>query len=70
MEMIMKLVARCPVCGCVLQLSLADADKRKRCPRCTRLFKVPEADTLKNALEILKTACTDIFVDEKGNVYA
>jgi hypothetical protein len=66
----MKLVARCPVCGYVLQLSLSDADKRKRCPKCTWLFKVPEADTLKKALEILETACTDIFVDEQGNVYA
>lgn len=65
----MKLLARCPVCTTILELSIEDADKRKRCPRCARLFKVPEPETLQNALSVLKSACKDVYVDEQGNVY-
>lgn len=65
----MKLLAKCPVCGVTLELTADDADKRIRCRRCRRLFKVPELDKLHRALDLLQNAAGDMYVDEQGNVY-
>jgi uncharacterized paraquat-inducible protein A len=65
----MRLLAKCPDCRTVLELSISDADKRKRCARCGRLFRVPDTDAMKGALTLLRSARCDVFVDEKGNVY-
>lgn len=66
----MKLQAKCPECGCVMQFDKSDADKRKRCQRCGRLFKVPELEMMKDALKIIEDAEVNVFVDEQGNTYA
>ncbi len=65
----MRLLARCPDCGVAMRLSLEDADKRKRCRQCGRLFKVPALEQLRKALELIKQAHAGVYVDEKGNVY-
>ena len=66
----MKMQAKCPACAYVMTLEVLDADTRKRCPRCSRPFRVPELQTLKEAMKVLKTSCSNIFVDEQGNTYA
>ena len=68
-EETMKLLAKCPDCRAVIELSIADADRRKRCVRCKRLFRVPDTEAMQGALALLQSAQCDIFVDEKGNVY-
>ena len=65
----MRLLAKCPVCKCVTELLMSDADKRIRCAVCRRLFKVPDTDTLRQALDRLAGASSDVFVDENGNLY-
>lgn len=65
----MRLLARCPRCGREMELALADADKRKQCRRCGRLFKVPQPEHLQKALSLLEQARTRVYVDEKGNLY-
>ena len=65
----MRLICKCPRCRTKNALTIEDADKRKRCTECKRLFKVPGPEQLKNALEILETAKTDIYVDVEGNIY-
>lgn len=65
----MRLLARCPDCGVAMRLSLEDADKRKRCSSCGRLFKVPALEQLQKALEQIGQARSRVYVDEKGNVY-
>lgn len=65
----MRLLTKCPDCMIPVELSIADADRRKRCPRCGRMFRVPDTDALGNALALLRSAQTDVYVDEKGNVY-
>jgi uncharacterized paraquat-inducible protein A len=52
-----------------MELTLEDADKRKRCLRCGRLFKVPQPEHLQKALAMLDQAHTKVYVDEKGNLY-
>ena len=65
----MQLLAKCPRCGQVLHLELSDADKRKRCPKCSRLFKVPDAKHLQQALRVIESANATIYVDQDGNTY-
>jgi uncharacterized paraquat-inducible protein A len=65
----MRLLTKCPECGTAIELTLADADRRKRCPRCRGLFHVPDTDALHNALTLLRSARSDVYVDEKGNLY-
>jgi len=65
----MRLLAKCPVCKCVLELQMSDADKRIRCVVCKRLFRVPDIQTLRKSLDQLETAVSDVFVDEQGNLY-
>ncbi len=65
----MRLLARCPDCGFEMTLLLEDADKRKRCRRCGRLFKVPTVEQMRMAIDLLEQAHSKVYVDEKGNVY-
>ena len=65
----MQILAKCPRCGQILQLSLSAADRRLTCPRCRGLFKVPEPAYLEKAMEVLKNAEGTVFVDQDGNVY-
>ena len=65
----MQILAKCPRCGQILQFDSSAADKRKRCPKCMRLFKVPALDHLKKATKVIEDANTTIFVDEDGKKY-
>jgi len=65
----MQILAKCPKCGQILQLSLEAADRRITCPKCYRLFKVPDLEHLEKALEVIKVAGGTVFVDQDGNVY-
>jgi hypothetical protein len=66
----MKLQAKCPKCANVMQFDESDADKRKRCLRCRRMFKVPEPQTMTDAMKVVENAQVGLFVDEQGNTYA
>lgn len=65
----MQLLARCPDCGLEMRLLFEDADKRKRCRHCGRLFKVPALEQMQKALERIGQAQARVYVDEKGNLY-
>jgi len=65
----MRLLARCPQCRQEMELILEDADKRKQCRRCGRMFKVPRPEHLEKALKLLEDAKAKVYVDEKGNLY-
>ncbi|MHC5060383.1 MAG: hypothetical protein ACYTFK_04780 [Planctomycetota bacterium] len=65
----MQILAKCPRCGQKLQLRLAAADRRITCPRCWRLFKVPDLNHLQKALSVIKSAGGTVYVDQDGNVY-
>lgn len=65
----MRLLARCPDCGLEMNLYLEDADRRKRCRQCGRLFKVPALEQMHEALCLIRQAHTRVYVDEKGHVY-
>ena len=46
-----------------------DADKRKRCGKCKRLFKVPDLEEMPKAVDVIEKAKGPIYVDEDGKKY-
>ena len=45
------------------------ADRRIRCRSCGRLFKVPKAEQVPKAADVIEKAKGTIYVDESGKTY-
>ncbi|MBN1795446.1 MAG: hypothetical protein JW804_02120 [Sedimentisphaerales bacterium] len=65
----MKIIAQCPGCGKSWLLKEAAVDCRVRCRYCGLLFKVPELDEMPKAVEKVRKAKGQIYVDQDGNTY-
>ena len=65
----MQIIAQCPGCGSAWLLASSAADRRIRCPKCDRIFKVPSLDDVPKAAKVIKQAKGTIYVDEDGNTY-
>ncbi len=65
----MRMLTKCPDCRIGIALSMADADRRKHCPRCGMLFSVPDTESLGKALDRVRAAGCDVYVDQQGNLY-
>ena len=65
----MQIIARCPQCCSVWQLDSSAADRRIRCGKCGRLFKVPKSDELPKAAKVIERTKGTIYVDEAGRTY-
>ncbi len=66
----MNIIAKCPKCFSSSRLDITSADKRVRCRKCGRLFKLPTLAELQKPIEVIKNAGATVYVDEKGNIYA
>jgi len=65
----MQIIAKCPRCGATLQLDGSAADRRIRCRRCHRLFKVPKLKELSRPVKIIRQSKGKVYADEKGKTY-
>lgn len=65
----MQIIAHCPRCGNSWLLDGSAADRRIRCPKCHRLFKVPKLDEVPKAVKVIKHAKGTIYVDQDGKTY-
>ena len=65
----MQIIAQCPKCGNRWLLDAAAADRRIRCPKCRRLFKIPKLDEVPKAVKVIKQAKGSIYVDQTGKTY-
>ncbi len=65
----MKILAKCPRCSAIIELSAEDADKRKHCAKCGSIFKVPDSTKLDKALAVIRSTDQTVFVDQQGRVY-
>jgi predicted Zn finger-like uncharacterized protein len=65
----MQIIAQCPRCSSPWLLDDAAADRRIRCRKCHKLFKVPKLDEVPKAVKIIKQAKGTIYVDETGKTY-
>lgn len=67
--MLMQIIAKCPECCKTWLLDGSVADRRIRCRKCDRLFKVPKPDDVPKAAEMIGRAKGTIYVDEAGQTY-
>jgi len=65
----MQIIAQCPGCGNNWILNASSADKRVRCPKCSRLFRIPKLEEVPKAVKVIKSAKGTVYVDEAGNMY-
>ena len=65
----MQIMAQCPRCGRVWLLENGTVDRRIRCAKCGRLFKVPKPDEVPKATKVIEQAKGSIYVDEAGKTY-
>ena len=65
----MQIIAQCPRCGHNWLLDSSVADRRIRCQRCRRLFKVPKLEDVPKAVKVIKQAKGTIYVDQNGKTY-
>jgi len=65
----MQIIAQCPVCGSHWLLNANSADKRVKCSKCRKLFRVPKLEEVPKAAKVIKLAKGTIYVDETGKTY-
>jgi transcriptional regulator NrdR family protein len=65
----LEIIVQCPFCRYTEKINEKWADRRRHCPRCSRLFSVPSLEKLPKAAEVIKTANGKIYVDRSGNTY-
>lgn len=65
----MQIIAQCPRCGSGWLLDSSAADRRMRCNKCHRLFKVPKLDEVPKAVKVIRRAKGTIYVDQNGKTY-
>jgi len=65
----MKIISQCPFCGHTWLLDESAADRRIRCLKCLRLFKVPKLDEVPKAEKVIKDAKATVYVDESGKTF-
>lgn len=65
----MQIIAQCPKCRNNWRLDAGAADRRVRCPKCRKLFKIPKLEDVPKATEVIKQAKGSIYVDESGKTY-
>jgi len=65
----MQIIAKCPNCSNNWILDSSAADRRIRCRKCGRLFKVPELAQVPKAVKVIKQAKGTIYVNETGKTY-
>ncbi len=65
----MQIIAQCPKCGNNRLLDASAADRRIRCHKCHRLFKVPKLEEVPKAIKVIEQAKGTIYVDQNGKTY-
>lgn len=65
----MQIIAQCATCGNTSVLDAGAADRRVRCRKCHKLFKVPKLDEVPKAIKVVEQAKGTVHVDEDGKTY-
>ena len=65
----MQIIAKCPGCSSNWRMNGSAADRRVRCKKCGRLFKVPKLEELPDAAKVVGMAKGELYVDQNGNMY-
>jgi len=67
--LLMQIIAQCPKCNNNWRLDAGAADRRVRCPKCRKLFKIPKLEDVPKATEVIRQVKGSVYVDESGKTY-
>jgi len=65
----MQIIAKCPQCGTPWLLDQIAVDRRLKCRKCKKIFKVPRLEEVPKAIKVIQQTKGAIYVDEKGKTY-
>jgi hypothetical protein len=65
----MQIISQCPFCDYSWLLDDSAADRRIRCEKCHKLFKVPNLEDVPKAAKTIKESKGTVYVDESGRTY-
>ncbi len=65
----MQIIAKCPKCHYSWILEDSAADRRVRCCKCGKLFKVPRLEDVPKACRVIEQAKGEIYVDQNGRTF-
>jgi transcriptional regulator NrdR family protein len=65
----MQIISQCPFCDYSWLLDDSAADRRIRCEKCHKLFKVPNLADVPKAAKVIKDSKGTVYVDESGRTY-
>ncbi|MEJ2647481.1 MAG: hypothetical protein P8016_03605 [Sedimentisphaerales bacterium] len=65
----MRIIAQCPLCSSSWLLDDTNQDRRIRCRKCSRVFRVPALDEVPKAAALIRRARNDVYVDQSGKTF-
>jgi transposase-like protein len=65
----MNIHVKCPNCSYPATVGPQKAGTRKTCDKCGKMFKIPDLESLEDAISILNISGGNIYVDQKGKIY-
>ena len=65
----MQIIAQCPECKNTWRLDGKNADRRIRCSKCGKLFKIPKLVDVPKATKVIRQAEGEVYVDEAGKTF-
>ena len=65
----MQIIAKCPICKISWQLDGDNADKRVKCIRCKKRFRIPKLEDVPKAKSVIEEVKGTIYVDEEGKIF-
>ncbi|MBN2588261.1 MAG: hypothetical protein JXA96_00230 [Sedimentisphaerales bacterium] len=65
----MQIIAQCPFCENSWILDDDHQDKRIRCKKCRRIFRVPKLDEIPKAADVIRESKSSVYVDESGKMF-
>lgn len=66
----MQIIAKCPQCNRSWLLDSSAADRRVTCVKCSKRFKIPAAEEMGKAMEIINNSDKPVYVDNDGKIYS
>ena len=65
----MQIIAQCPICKISCLLDGDYADRRVKCIKCKKRFRIPKLEEVPNAKSVIEEVMGTIYVDQKGKIF-
>lgn len=65
----MQIIAKCPICKISWLLDGDNVDRRVKCIKCGKRFRIPKLEEVPKAKNVIEEVKGTIYVDEKGEIF-